>query len=72
MLRILLPLLLLLPDGLTPEDFDALHRRMAPPKSEAWRRIGWNINLLQVQADAAREKKPIFIWSMDGNPLGCG
>jgi len=27
--------------------------------------------VLDAQAAAAREGKPIFIWAMDGHPLGC-
>ena len=37
----------------------------------AWRTIPWKIRLLDAQRDAAREGKPIFIWAMDGHPLGC-
>ena len=28
--------------------------------------------VVEAQNLAAKEKKPLFIWSMDGNPLGCG
>ncbi|MEO8353726.1 MAG: hypothetical protein ABI680_18515 [Chthoniobacteraceae bacterium] len=38
---------------------------------EPWRTIPWKISLLDAQKVAAREKKPIFIWAMDGHPLGC-
>jgi hypothetical protein len=27
--------------------------------------------LLEAQRIAAEAKKPIFIWAMDGHPLGC-
>jgi len=27
--------------------------------------------VLDAQAAATREGKPIFIWAMDGHPLGC-
>ena len=30
------------------------------------------VSLVEAQNLAAKEKKPLFIWSMDGNPLGCG
>ena len=38
---------------------------------EPWRTIPWKLSLLEAQHVAAREKKPIFIWAMDGHPLGC-
>jgi len=38
---------------------------------EPWRTIPWKISLVEAQNLAAREKKPIFIWAMDGHPLGC-
>ena len=60
------------PDGLNEGDFRKLHEQLKPPSGEAWRSIPWKISLVEAQNLAAREKKPIFIWSMDGNPLGCG
>lgn len=66
--------------GLIPEcrgadlpeaQFRRLHRELQPRADEAWRTIPWKISLLDAQRAAAREGKPIFIWSMDGHPLGC-
>ena len=59
-------------DALTAEEFRSLHERLKPPAAEVWRSIPWKVSLVEAQNAAAREKKPIFIWSMDGNPLGCG
>ena len=72
MTRALLALLLLLPDGLSVEDFEKLHRDLQAPKDEPWLTIPWKLSLLEARTLAAEQKKPIFIWSMDGNPLGCG
>jgi len=72
MVRILLGLALLVPDGLTEEDFLKLHRDLKPPDAEKWRQIPWKTSLLEAQRQAAKEKKPLFIWSMDGSPLACG
>ena len=58
--------------GLGEPEFKELHEKLRPPTAEAWRSIPWTISLVEAQNRAAREKKPIFIWSMDGNPLGCG
>jgi hypothetical protein len=41
------------------------------PADEPWRTIPWKIALLDAQRAAAQEGKPIFIWAMDGHPLGC-
>ena len=41
------------------------------PKDETWKTIPWRTNLIDAQNDAAEQGKPIFIWAMDGNPLGC-
>jgi hypothetical protein len=67
----LLSLLLLAPSGLTVDEFKALHAQLQPAENEAWRTIPWRVSLVEAQAAAAREKKPIFIWAMDGHPLGC-
>ena len=64
-------LLLLLPDGLTVEEFQKLHQDLRPPKEELWRSIPWKISLAEAQAIALKEQKPLFMWSMDGHPLGC-
>jgi len=72
MMRALIVALLLLPDGLTVPEFEKLHKELQPPKEEAWLSIPWKTNLLEARAAAVEQKKPIFIWSMDGHPLGCG
>jgi hypothetical protein len=56
--------------SLPPALFDALHRAAAP-KAELWTQIPWETDLLQAQQLAAREKKPLLMWVMDGHPLGC-
>lgn len=38
---------------------------------EPWRTIPWKISLIEAQNLAAESRKPIFIWAMDGHPLGC-
>ncbi len=57
--------------GLNEESFEQLHRELQPPENEIWRSIPWQVSLLDAQALAAREQKPLFIWAMDGHPLGC-
>jgi hypothetical protein len=72
MTALLLTLLLGMQEGLTDADCRKLHDSLKPPTAEMWRNIPWKVSLLEAQNLAAKEKKPIFIWSMDGNPLGCG
>jgi len=60
---------------LTAEDFteamfQTLHKQLQPG-DEPWRTIPWKISLLDAQRTAVTENKPIFIWAMDGHPLGC-
>lgn len=53
------------------ETFEKLFREIGPPEGEAWRSIPWETELLDAQAIAAESGKPLFIWAMDGHPLGC-
>lgn len=64
--------LLVLQEGLSNEQFEKLHRELQPPKDEAWLSVPWKISLLEARDLAAAQKKPILIWSMDGNPLAAG
>ncbi len=72
MIALLLTLLLGTQEGLNDADCRKLHDSLKPPTAEMWRNIPWKVSLLEAQNLAAKEKKPLFIWSMDGNPLGCG
>lgn len=56
---------------LTEARFRELHALLQPSNDELWRTIPWKISLLDAQRLAANERKPIFIWAMDGHPLGC-
>ena len=70
--KAVLALLFLVPDGLSVQDFEKLHKELQPPKGEAWLSIPWKTSLLEARDAALEQKKPILIWSMDGHPLGCG
>ena len=72
MMHAILALVLLGPDGIDREEFEKLHRQLQPPREEAWLSIPWKISLAEAREQAAQEMKPIFIWSMDGNPLAAG
>lgn len=58
-------------DDLTMAEFQGLHQLLQVPADKPWRTIRWKTSMLDAQRDAARQKKPIFVWAMDGHPLGC-
>ena len=70
----MLTILLLLaspPSDLSEAEFQKLHTSIVDSKTTPWRTIPWRTSLLDAQKDAAEQKKPLFIWAMDGHPLGC-
>jgi len=58
-------------DTLSQQQFQQLHRQLQAPADAPWRTIPWKISLLDAQRAAIDQHKPIFIWAMDGHPLGC-
>ncbi len=58
-------------DKLTIAEFKALHEELQVGKDKPWRTIPWKTTMLDAQRSASEEAKPIFIWAMDGHPLGC-
>jgi hypothetical protein len=57
---------------LTPERFASLHALISPhPGEEKWLEIHWLTNLTEARHQAEAQNKPILLWEMDGNPLGC-
>ena len=56
---------------MSDNQFEHLMETVKNAEDAAWRTIPWQISLLEAQRIAARERKPIFIWAMDGHPLGC-
>jgi hypothetical protein len=72
MLATLLTLAVLGADpGLSTAEFQRLHTNLQPAADAPWRTIPWRVSLLEARGEAAQQKKPIFIWAMDGHPLGC-
>lgn len=57
--------------GLTADEAKELLLDLTPPADEPWRSIPWKIDVLGGQRTASTESKPLFIWAMDGHPLGC-
>ena len=56
---------------LTDARYEGLLEMLQPAPEEPWRTIPWKIALLDAQREAAQSNRPIFIWAMDGHPLGC-
>jgi len=55
---------------ITLKQFKNLHQNIQPAK-EAWTTIPWQSSLIPAQHLALKENKPLFIWAMDGHPMGC-
>jgi len=51
--------------------FAELMERLSPDPAALWRSVPWRIDLLAAQHEAAAQHKPLFVWAMDGHPLGC-
>ena len=51
-------------------EFAKLHADLQPVPG-AWLRIPWMTDLLAARTKAIAEKKPLFLWAMNGHPLGC-
>lgn len=56
-------------EELNEERFKELMESIVP--AENLSPIEWQPDLLEAQKMALEQKKPMFIWSMDGHPLGC-
>lgn len=57
---------------LTEKDVPSLREAIKPTAAEErWLEIPWMSNLWEARRRAAAEGKPILLWEMDGNPLGC-
>lgn len=53
-------------------EFQRLTTLIMPQAEEnAWLAIPWQTDLWAARQQAAKEGKPIFLWEMDGHPLGC-
>ena len=51
--------------------FVELQLLLRPDADALWRSIPWRIELAAAQREAAKARKPLFVWAMDGHPLGC-
>lgn len=50
-------------------DFSSIHAELC--KREKWETVDWKTDFREAHAASVKEGKPIFIWAMDGQTLGC-
>ncbi|MGK0186371.1 MAG: hypothetical protein ACI9R3_002154 [Verrucomicrobiales bacterium] len=63
---------LLAADQLTPASAPALKELIGPTAEEQnWLQIPWETDLNTALDKARSTQRPIFLWEMDGHPLGC-
>ncbi|MAI71008.1 MAG: hypothetical protein CMM01_08875 [Rhodopirellula sp.] len=56
---------------LTEKRCRELIAELQPGEDAIWRTIPWKLSVLEARSAAFKQDKPIFIWAMDGHPLGC-
>lgn len=56
--------------GLSVAEFEKLREELRSPR-EAWQAIPWHLSILEARAQAAKEKKPVYMLARAGHPLGC-
>src|SRR5262245_23494089 len=55
----------------SPAEFEKLLRDLVPHGAEPWETIPWRSDLLSARDEAIRTGRPLFLWAMNGHPLGC-
>lgn len=56
---------------LVPEDELIIKEILPKVEEKSWEKIPWRIDLWEARREAAEQGKPIYLWEMDGHPLGC-
>ncbi|MBI5850349.1 MAG: hypothetical protein HZB39_04825 [Planctomycetes bacterium] len=57
--------------ALSDASFRALHAQVVPQACETWETIPWRVDLLAAVREAEATGRPLFLWTMNGHPLGC-
>jgi hypothetical protein len=58
--------------SISPGQFKEICAVVKPGKDEdKWASIPWHASLWEARKLAAEKGKPLLLWEMDGNPLGC-
>ena len=73
MIALLAALLVGSGDDVTVPRIETLKTLIKPRAEETrWEEIPWRVDLWDARRESARLGKPIMLWEMDGNPMGCG
>ena len=60
--------------GKVPASFPDLEQKIAAvqptPEEQAFLDIPWRLNIMQARLESLRSGKPMFVWEMNGHPLG--
>ena len=57
-------------EPVTAAEYGQLRAALTPPAQD-WQRIPWRLDLLAARREALALGRPLFLWSMNGHPLGC-
>lgn len=55
----------------TPAQKSLVQEILPSAQESAWSQIKWRTNLWEARREASDTGKPIYLWEMDGHPLGC-
>ncbi len=56
---------------LDPDATQTILRFVRPrPEELSWQAIPWQTSIPEALSIAARDRKPVLLWTMNGNPLG--
>jgi len=56
---------------MAPRDLQVVKEILPSVEEKAWQKIDWKVDLWEARREAAKTGKPIYLWEMDGHPLGC-
>lgn len=59
------------PDPVDRAEFKKLFAKLVPKDVGRWQTIPWQTDLGKARELAVHERRPLFMWSMNGHPLGC-
>lgn len=58
--------------GFSDAELDRLVASVLPtPEENRFLEVGWRLDLMAAREEAERTNKPLFMWVMNGHPLGC-
>lgn len=71
-MRVLLAIVIALGWGASDKGLDEKVRSVMPTaEEELWLSIPWRLNLMEARKASIEQGKPMFLWIMNGHPMGC-